>query len=161
MSGVERNCFGIYCAVMDTIADRYQTLSMSVGTFLAGLILVVVPLLAGPGYVPVIALPALAGLGYLSVRAWRSRLEVDPRGIRIYKVWSTSVVPPAEFDGLDWGLTLNAGGVICLIVRRKSGHRIKVPAVRPVRKSIVSGTPTPEEMLELTARVERGMVIPR
>ena len=67
---------------------------------------------------------------------------------------------PAEFDGLDWGVTLGAGGLTCLIVRRKSGRRIKVPGVRPVRTSIVSGTPTPQEMLELTARVERGMAIP-
>ena len=145
---------------MDTIADRYQTLSMSVAVFLAGAVLVVLPLLAGPGYVPVIALPALAGVGFLAVRAWRSRLEVGQWGMRIYKVWSTSLVAPEEFDGLDWGITLSPGGLICLIVRRKSGHRIKVPAVRPLRKSIVSGTPTPEQMLELTARVERGMAKP-
>jgi hypothetical protein len=145
---------------MDTIADRYMRSSMSVAVFLAGTFLVVLPLLAGPGYVPLIAIPALAGVGYLAVRAWRSCLEVGRWGIRIYKVWSTSVLAPAEFDGLDWGVTLGACGLICLIVRRKSGRRIKVPAVRPVRTSIVSGTPTPEEMLELTERVERGMAIP-
>jgi hypothetical protein len=54
---------------------------------------------------------------------------------------------------------LSAGSLICLIVRRKSGHRIKVPGVRPLRKSMVSGTPTPEQMRELTARVERGMAL--
>jgi hypothetical protein len=150
----------IYCAVMDTIADRYKTFSMSVVVFLAGAILVVLPLLAGPGYLPVIAIPALAGVGFLVVRAWRSRLEVGPWGLRIYKVWSTSVVTPAEFDGLDWGLTFSGGSMVCLIVRRKSGHRVKVPGVRPLRKSILSGTPTPEQMMELTARVERGMAIP-
>lgn len=144
---------------MDTIADRYKTFCMSVAISLAGAVLVVLPLLAGPGYSPVIALPALAGIGFLAVRAWRSRLEVGQWGIRIYKVWSTSLVAPAEFDGLDWGLTLSAGSLICLIVRRKSGHRIKVPGVRPLRKSMVSGTPTPEQMRELTARVERGMAL--
>lgn len=161
MIGVGPTGCRIYCAVMDTIADRYQAWSMSVGTFLAGLVLVVLPLLAGPGYVPVIAVPALGGVGYFAVRAWRSRLEVDPRGIRIYKVWSTSVVAPAEFDGLNWGFSLNAGGLICLIVCRKSGQRVKVPAVRPVRTSVVSGTPTPEQLLELTARLKRAMVMPR
>jgi hypothetical protein len=155
----ESTACGIYCAVMDIITDRYKARILSGATFLAGAVLVVLPLLAGPGYLPVIAFPALAGVGYLTVRAWRSRLEVGQWGMRIYKVWSTSVVAPADFDGLDWGVTLSAGGLTCLIVRRKSGHGIKVPAVRPVRKSMISGTPTPEEMLELTARVERGMAI--
>jgi hypothetical protein len=145
---------------MDTIADRYMSSSMSVAVFAFGMVLVVLPLLSGPGYVPLIGILAMAGVGYLAVRAWRSRLEVGRWGIRIYKVWSTSVLAPAEFDGLDWGVTLGSGGLICLIVRRKSGRRIKVPAVRPVRTSIVSGTPTPEQMLELTARLERGMAIP-
>jgi hypothetical protein len=79
---------------MDTIADRYKTFTMSVAIFLAGAVLVVVPLLTGPGYLPVIAIPALAGVGFLVVRAWRSRLEVDQWGTRIYKVWSTSVKRP-------------------------------------------------------------------
>lgn len=158
---LEEPACGIYCAVMYTITDPYKTFPMSVTIFLVGAVLVVMPLLAGPGYLPVIAIPALAGLGFLVVRAGRSRLEVGQWGMRIYKVWSTSLVAPADFDGLDWGLTFSAGGMICLIVRRKSGRRIKVPGVRPLRKSMFSGTPTPEQMMELTARVERGMLLHR
>ena len=160
---LEAPACGIYCAVMYTIADPYKAFPMSVTIFLVGAFLVVMPLLAGPGYLPVIAIPALAGLGFLVVRAGRSRLEVGQWGMRIYKVWSTSLVAPADFDGLDWGLTFSAGtgGMICLVVRRKSGRRIKVPGVRPLRKSMFSGTPTPEQMMELTARVERGMLLHR
>jgi hypothetical protein len=57
---------------MDIITDRHKARILSGATFLAGAVLVVLPLLAGPGYLPVIAFPALAGVGYLTVRAWRS-----------------------------------------------------------------------------------------
>jgi hypothetical protein len=69
-------------------------------------------------------------------------LESSAEGIRAVKL---------SLVGL--GTTAVAQAVIVVLVRLTSGHRVKVPAVGPIRWSKTGRTPTTEDTEKLTARV--------
>lgn len=114
-----------------------RTSDTLVGAFLGGVVMIG----STTGTLADRSVPAAIALACILIPAWvvvivraaQARVEVSPVGLQIRRVFSTRVVPAADYDGVTWNLTLFPPGA-SLAIRRTSGRPVSAPSALDLRQ---------------------------
>ena len=141
------------------LVDSRRTTATAVATFAAPLVLVILPVVSGPGWFPMAAIPIIPLWVWLIVRAARSRVEVTPEAVTVHRVFSTRTVPASDYDGVTWTIALFPTSGVSLQIRRKSGRPITAACVPSFTRGAFT-VPVEDEVASLGQEIEATLVVP-